>query len=143
VGYDILSKHVLVVDIGSSTTDFAYIMGGREVELQTAGEVALGGGLMDEVLLEIALDAAVRGERIREIFKESPPWRSYCEFAARRLKEKYFADEEYWKENEQVLNPLVRTGKSEEVVNHKGLKGVNDLYGLSPVYTSWKARGWL
>ena len=100
VGYDILSKPVLVVDIGSSTTDFAYIMGGREVELQTAGEVALGGGLMDEVLLEIALDAAVRGERIREIFKESPPWRSYCEFAARRLKEKYFADEEYWKENE-------------------------------------------
>ena len=37
VGYDIMSRPVLVVDIGSSTTDFAFIMGGREVELQTAG----------------------------------------------------------------------------------------------------------
>ena len=99
VGYDILSKPVLVVDIGSSTTDFAYIMGGREVELQTAGEVALGGGIMDEVLLESSVKASVRADRIREIFELSPPWKSYCEFAARRLKEKYFGDEEYWKEN--------------------------------------------
>ena len=99
VGYDILSKPVLVVDIGSSTTDFAYIMGGREVELQTAGEVALGGGIMDEVLLESSVKASVRADRIREIFDLSPPWKSYCEFAARRLKEKYFGDEEYWKEN--------------------------------------------
>ncbi|MBQ2564169.1 MAG: hypothetical protein II564_01120, partial [Oscillospiraceae bacterium] len=36
VGYDILSKPVLVVDIGSSTTDFAYIKHGKEVSLQTA-----------------------------------------------------------------------------------------------------------
>ena len=99
VGYDILSKPVLVVDVGSSTTDFAYIMGGKEVELLTAGEVALGGGIMDEVLLERAVKASVRSDRIREIFKVSPPWKSYCEFAARRLKEKYFGDEDYWREN--------------------------------------------
>ena len=99
VGYDILSKPVLLVDIRSSTTDFAYIMGGREVELQTAGEGALGGGIMDEVLLETSVKASVRADRIREIFELSPPWKSYCEFAARRLKEKYFGDEEYWKEN--------------------------------------------
>jgi len=107
VGYDILSKPVLVVDIGSSTTDFAYIMGGKEVELQTAGEVALGGGIMDEVVLECALDASVRGNRIREIFEQSPPWKSYCEFAARRLKEKYFADEEYWKENDCLQSVII------------------------------------
>ena len=116
----------------SSTTDFAYIMGGREVELQTAGEVALGGGLMDEVLLEIALDAAVRGERIRQIFEESPPWRSYCEFAARRLKEKYFADEDYWKENEcrqsviisyekPVRLPLFMNEKTADRILHGGM----------------------
>ena len=107
VGYDILSKPVLVVDIGSSTTDFAYIMGGKEVELQTAGEVALGGGLMDEVVLECALDASVRGNRIREIFEQCPPWKSYCEFADRRIKEKYFADEEYWKENECIQSVII------------------------------------
>ena len=52
VGYDILSRPVLVVDMGSSTTDFAYISSGREIELQTGGEVALGGGIMDEMLLD-------------------------------------------------------------------------------------------
>ena len=98
---------MLVVDVGSSTTDFAYIMGGKEVDMQTAGEVALGGGIMDEVLLSCALNASVRGERIREIFEKSPPWKSYCEFAARKLKEKYFADEEYWKDNKCMQSVII------------------------------------
>lgn len=99
VGYDIMSRPVLVVDIGSSTTDFAYIMSGHEVRLQTAGEVSLGGGIMDEILLETALEASPHGSRIRKIFDRCPPWKSYCEFAARRLKEQYFGDEEYWQKN--------------------------------------------
>ena len=100
VGYDILSRPVLVVDIGSSTTDFAYIMGGKEVELQTGGEVFLGGGIMDEILLEEAVESSRDPKKIRKIFEESEAWKSYCEFAARRLKEKYFADEEYWQRND-------------------------------------------
>lgn len=99
VGYDILSKPVLVVDIGSSTTDFAYIKHGKEVSLQTAGEVFLGGGIMDEILLEEAVSHSSHAKRIREVFAASDPWRSYCEFAARRLKEKYFSDEDYWEQN--------------------------------------------
>ena len=104
VGYDILSRPVLVVDIGSSTTDFAYIMSGKEVELKTGGEVSLGGGIMDEILLEESVAASFDTERIRKIFSENEAWRTYCEFAARRLKEKYFSDEEYWKKE-----PLTQT----------------------------------
>ncbi|MBQ6582712.1 MAG: Hsp70 family protein [Mogibacterium sp.] len=101
IGVDILSKPVLVVDIGSSTTDFAYIMGGKEVEMQTAGEVALGGGLMDEILLEEAVAASgLSRKKIQSVFDESEPWRTYAEFAARRLKEKYFSDEDYWSHND-------------------------------------------
>ena len=99
VGYDILSHPVLVVDIGSSTTDFAYIMGGREVELKTAGETFLGGGQMDELVLEESLRISEQGQKLREVFEKSEPWRNYCEFAARRLKEKYFSDEPYWREH--------------------------------------------
>lgn len=99
VGYDILSKAVLVVDIGSSTTDFAYVEGGREEEFQTAGEVSLGGGLMDQMLLDMAVERSHDSARIRRIFRENPAWYSYCEFAARRLKEKYFLDEDYWKDH--------------------------------------------
>ena len=96
IGYDILSKSVLVVDVGSSTTDFAFIESGREVELQTAGEVMLGGGITDEMLLRESILASPDSATIQKILDESEPWRSYCEFAARRLKEKYFSDEEYW-----------------------------------------------
>ena len=100
VGYDIMSRPVLVVDIGSSTTDFAFIMGGHEVELQTAGEVRLGGGIMDELLLEESVRRSENPEALRGALEASEPWRSYCEFAARRLKEQYFSDEEYWQEND-------------------------------------------
>ena len=103
VGVDILSKPVLVVDIGSSTTDFAYIMGGKEVEMQTAGEVVLGGGLMDEILLDESVAASgLLRKKIQSVFDESEPWRTYAEFAARRLKEKYFSDEDYWSRNKCV-----------------------------------------
>ena len=108
VGYDILSKPVLVVDIGSSTTDFAYVCGGKEVDIQTAGEVRLGGGIMDEILLEEAVAASPFAERFRRIFAESEPWRNYCEFAARRLKEKYFSEEDYWKDNKCTQSVMVR-----------------------------------
>ena len=110
VGYDILNKPVLVVDIGSSTTDFAYIMGGKEVELKTGGEVFLGGGVMDEILLEESLKASPNEAKIRKIFEESEPWRSYCDFAARRLKEKYFSDEEYWSRNDCSQSVSIRQG---------------------------------
>ena len=97
VGVDILSKPVLVVDIGSSTTDFAYIMGGKEVEIQTGGEVVLGGGLMDEILLDESVAASgLMRKKIQAVFAKSEPWKTYAEFAARRLKEKYYSDEEYW-----------------------------------------------
>ena len=110
VGYDILNKPVLVVDIGSSTTDFAYIMGGREVELKTGGEVFLGGGIMDEILLEESLKLSPNEKKIRKIFEENDPWHSYCDFAARRLKEKYFSDEAYWKENECTQSVSIHAG---------------------------------
>ena len=109
VGYDIMSKPVLVVDIGSSTTDFAFILGRKEVELQTAGEVRLGGGIMDELLLEESIRRSEDPARVRRALQESSPWRSYCEFAARRLKEQYFSDEDYWQDRDCSKTVRIRT----------------------------------
>ncbi|MBP3815592.1 MAG: Hsp70 family protein [Firmicutes bacterium] len=141
VGLDILSKPVLVVDIGSSTTDFAYIMGGKEVEMQTAGEVVLGGGLMDEILLEESVENAnpLFRKKIRNALDESEPWRAYCEFAARRLKEKYFSDEEYWSSHEckeslliQYNRPVKLTLTMDKNIASKLLnKSLNKLGGKS------------
>ena len=57
----------------SSTTDFAFIMGGHEVELQTAGEVRLGGGIMDELVLEESLRLSPDEGRARRALAQSPP----------------------------------------------------------------------
>ncbi len=108
VGYDILTKPMLVIDMGSSTTDFAYISGGKEQTLKTAGEVFLGGGIMDQILAEEAVGDSTFSGHLKKIMEESEPWRSYLEFAARRLKEKYYADEEYWKEHKCTQSVTVR-----------------------------------
>ena len=94
---DLRTKSVLVIDIGSSTTDFAFVTGGREAEIRTGGEVRLGGGVMDEVLLESCVAASPDAKAIREVFQESESWRVDCELHARALKERYFSEtEEYW-----------------------------------------------
>ena len=108
IGCDILSKSVLVVDIGSSTTDFAYILGGREAEIATGGEVFLGGGVMDEILLDESVGASPDERALRSVLEESEPWRAYCEFKARRLKERYFSDEAWWSEHDCSETVLLR-----------------------------------
>ena len=108
IGYNILVQPTLVVDIGSSTTDFAYINHGKEVEIQTGGEVYLGGGVMDELLLNYAVDHANNPQKIRQIFKDSEAWKNYCEFACRRLKEKYYSDMDYFKDHPCKDSILIR-----------------------------------
>ena len=88
---DLRSKSVLVIDIGSSTTDFAYINKGKETEIRTGGEVALGGGVMDEVLLEACIEASKNSAALRQVFRESESWLVDCELHARHLKELYYS----------------------------------------------------
>ena len=88
---DLRSKSVLVIDIGSSTTDFAFINKGKETEIRTGGEVALGGGVMDEVLLNACVDASPNAASLRRVLEASESWRVDCELHARRLKEQYYS----------------------------------------------------
>ena len=88
---DLRSRTVLVIDIGSSTTDFAYINKGREAEIRTGGEVALGGGVMDEVLLDTCVAHSPNASALRKVLDESESWRVDCELHARHLKERYYS----------------------------------------------------
>lgn len=94
----LMRESALVVDIGSSTTDFAYIVDGRQQNLSLFGDANLGGGLLDEQILLHAVEHSAHRDALTRVFNESPAWRSYCELQARRLKERYFLDEERWKE---------------------------------------------
>lgn len=81
----------LVIDLGSSTMDLAYVCDGREYAVSTMG-VQLGGGMLDELLLERAIDAlcAEEAELVREILREKSAWKSRMMLSARRLKEQFF-----------------------------------------------------
>ena len=88
---DLRTKSVLVIDIGSSTTDFAYINKGKETEIRTGGEVALGGGVMDELLLSECVRRSKNAKVLAGVLEESESWRVDCELHARRLKEQYYS----------------------------------------------------
>lgn len=87
---DILNESALVVDIGSSTLDYAYIVDGRETGIGTFGETALGGGILDAALLRKAVERNRDRSQIEAVFSECRSWYSYCEIEARRLKEEYY-----------------------------------------------------
>ncbi len=87
---EMLSKPALVIDVGSSTTDFAYIVDGQEKRIGTFGHINLGGGLIDALILEDAIAGAPHKEALESIFQEEPSWKHFAELSARRLKEMYF-----------------------------------------------------
>lgn len=86
----LIEDSALVIDIGSSTLDFAYVVNGRETNVGTFGDVYLGGGAIDEALLQAAVAESGHKSAIEKVFREAPEWRSHCLLAARRLKEEYF-----------------------------------------------------
>lgn len=81
----------LVIDLGSSTMDLAYVCDGQEYAVSTMG-VQLGGGMLDELLLERAVDALCEEEAalVREILRDKSAWKSRMMLSARRLKEQFF-----------------------------------------------------
>ncbi|MBR5380916.1 MAG: Hsp70 family protein [Clostridia bacterium] len=93
---EMLSQTTLIIDIGSSTTDFAYIINGRESDIGTFGDVSLGGGLIEACMLRKAVRRSPEREQIEAVFEESVSWKNRCELTARRLKEQYFLSEDKW-----------------------------------------------
>ena len=88
---ELLRQSALVIDIGSSTLDFAYIVDGRETGVGTFGETHLGGGLLDETFLRRAVERSREREAIQRVLDASPSWRSYLEIEARKIKEQFYS----------------------------------------------------
>lgn len=58
VSPELMKKSAMVIDIGSSTTDFAYIVDGHQQNVSLFGDTNLGGGLIDELILSRAMAAS-------------------------------------------------------------------------------------
>ena len=96
VSPELMQHSAMVIDIGSSTTDFAYIVDGHQQDQALFGDTNLGGGLLDELILRRSVELSPDRDELLRVMEESPAWRSYCELEARRLKERYFLDEAKW-----------------------------------------------
>lgn len=81
---DDLKGSVLIVDIGSSTTDFTAVVEIEEKRIDF-GSNELGAGILDKIILERSLNAD-----LRELFEEYPQYRDQCLLFSREVKEAYF-----------------------------------------------------
>lgn len=117
-GEDFLTGSTLVIDIGSSTLDFAYVVDGREHGVGTFGENYLGGGVLDECILRQAVAELPEPDRakVEDVFRRSPTWRSHALYAARRVKEAYFSDEEKYAQTPCVSRVRLYYDGRQEIV---------------------------
>ena len=136
----LIGDSALVIDIGSSTLDFAYVVDGKETNVGTFGDVYLGGGAIDEALLEAAINQSSNKPAVREAFKNAPEWRNYCLLAARRVKEEFFTRQSRGEAKplcrEQVTivydQPLILQLKADEELIFRVIKlGIDALNGIS------------
>ena len=91
VSDELLTLPTLIIDAGSSTTDFTFVADLAEKPLIASdfGEVHLGGGLIDRLLLERNLSRSPVRRELESVFERFPQYETRCEFEARRMKEMY------------------------------------------------------
>ncbi len=82
---------VLIVDIGSSTTDFTYC---RDLDAQDVGHNVLGSGLLDSEIFELNLARQKDRKKIEQLIAKYPHYRPIMEYWCREAKEAYFTGEE-------------------------------------------------
>lgn len=95
ISQDLAEGAILIIDIGSSTTDFTAIQN-LEIRISDFGQNALGGGLLDKALLERTVTEHPRAAELREIFAEYPVYAAICELECRKVKEMFFSNPEMW-----------------------------------------------
>ncbi|MEU8006200.1 hypothetical protein AB0B66_34005 [Catellatospora sp. NPDC049111] len=83
-----LSGSVLIVDVGSSTTDFTSVVGRRMAPSDLG--TALGAALIEQTMLTRAIATSPQREQIEDALQESPFQRLRLEVFCRRIKEEFF-----------------------------------------------------
>ena len=121
-----LAKSVLVVDIGSSTTDFTWVRNEYDTPMDYGAN--LGASLIDKEIFRRTLDKHVHKEQLEEYFQQHPHLRNRCEFACRDNKEAYFEGPECYEseyvnakfediQRKYVFSPQVNRPIMEEILN--------------------------
>ena len=92
-----LAGSVLIIDIGSSTTDFTAVQSLKEYPIDF-GQNELGAGLIDVAILEHTLHTHKNRQDLLRLFSQAPHLKAKCELRCRKVKEMYFSNEEKYRE---------------------------------------------
>lgn len=106
----LIRDSLMVMDLGSSTFDVAYVCDGRETGVGTMGDNRLGGGLLDEMIVMRSLrlpENRAQAADIEAALEREPHWKSYLMLSAREIKERYFTDEDYYNSSDESLSKRV------------------------------------
>ena len=95
ISQDLAEGAILIIDIGSSTTDFTAVQN-LEIRISDFGQNALGGGLIDKAIHERIVSEHPRAAELRTIFAEHPVYAAICELECRKVKEMFFSNPEMW-----------------------------------------------
>jgi molecular chaperone DnaK (HSP70) len=126
--YDKLKSSVLIVDIGSSTTDFTLVKSLHEIPMDF-GSNALGASLIDKAIFARTLASHDDKALLERVFEDYPHHQARCELACRKAKEDYFSNEQLYSHpqsfargfesiNEQIyFIPQVNKVVIEEILN--------------------------
>ena len=126
--FDKLRASVLIVDIGSSTTDFTLVKSLHEIPMDF-GRNTLGASLIDKAIFARTLANHGQRELLERVFEEYPHHQARCEIACRKAKEDYFSNEQLYSHpqtfargfesiNEQIFFiPQVNRLVMEEILN--------------------------
>ena len=82
---------VLIIDIGSSTTDFTYC---RDMDAEDVGHNELGSGLLDTEIFKLNLARQKSRKHIEKLIKRYPHYQPIMEYWCRLAKEQYFTGQE-------------------------------------------------
>ncbi|GAA6617868.1 Hsp70 family protein [Scytonema sp. NUACC26] len=85
-----IKRGILVIDIGSSTTDFTFIQG-KTVKDFGHSKYNLGASLIEREILKQSLKLQEKKEEIQKIIENNEQLRKCCEVLCRESKEKYFS----------------------------------------------------
>lgn len=122
-----LAKQVLLIDIGSSTTDITISQDFNSHPIDF-GDIQLGGGLIDDLLFKRTLERHPRRQELERLFEERPALRSACEIKCRRLKQAFFAAERYESDAKFEDSVRIESGLYFDVlIDKKEIKAVLEL----------------
>ncbi|MGO9900146.1 MAG: Hsp70 family protein [Solirubrobacteraceae bacterium] len=108
---------VLVVDIGSSTTDYTIVRATEEVPEDRGNPLPLGARLIDREILNRTVAAHPRADELRDILENDPTARRRLEFHCRMVKEAYFGMEDHFRTYPLSVGYTLRGPRGKEILN--------------------------